>query len=156
MSLRGMRASMELEGRCAMTIVKWTPFTELDSMERRMRRLFEEIGFAPALAPAADVYETDDEFVVELDLPGFEEKELSIEVYDHTLSIRGEREKVKEEKAKAKEFALHERLERRFERRFILPVAADTEHVKATFTKGVLEVHTPKLQKAQPRRVAIS
>jgi HSP20 family protein len=151
-----MRASMELEGRCAMTIVKWTPFTELDSMERRMRRLFEEIGFAPALAPAADVYETDDEFVVELDLPGFEEKELSIEVYDHTLSIRGEREKVKEEKVKAKEFALHERLERRFERRFILPVAADTEHVKATFTKGVLEVHTPKLQKAQPRRVAIS
>jgi len=137
-----------------MTIVKWTPFTELDSMERRMRRLFEEIGFAPALAPAADVYETDDEFVVELDLPGFEEKELSIEVYDHTLSIRGEREKVKEQKAK--EFALHERLERRFERRFILPVAADTEHVKATFTKGVLEVHTPKLQKAQPRRVAIS
>ena len=137
-----------------MTIVKWTPFTELDSMERRVRRLFEEIGFAPALAPAADVYETGDEYVVELDLPGFEEKELSIEVYDHTLSIRGERETVKEEKAK--EFVLHERLERQFERRFILPVAADTEHVKATFTKGVLEVHAPKLKKAQPKKVAIS
>ena len=136
-----------------MTIVKWTPFMELDSMERRMRRLFEEIGFAPALAPAADVFETSEEYVVELDLPGFEEKELSIEVYDHTLAIRGEREKVKEE---AKEFALHERLERQFERRFILPVAADTEHVKATFTKGVLEVHAPKLKKAQPKKVAIS
>ena len=137
-----------------MTIVKWTPFMELDSMERRMRRLFEEIGFAPALAPAADVFETDEEYVVELDLPGYEEKELSIEVYDHTLAIRGEREKVTEEKTK--EFALHERLERQFERRFILPVAADTEHVKATFTKGVLEVHAPKLKKAQPKKVAIS
>ena len=137
-----------------MTIVKWTPFTELDSMERRMRRLFEEIGFAPALAPAADVYETDDEYVVALDLPGYEEKELSIEVSDHTLAIKGEGEKVKEETTK--EFALHERLEREFECRFILPAAADTEHVKATFVKGVLEVHAPKLQKAKPNKVAIT
>ena len=137
-----------------MTIVKRTPFTELDSMERRMRRLFEEIGFAPTLAPAADVFETADEYVVELDLPGYEEKELSIEVDDHTLSIRGEREKVKEETTK--EFRLHERLEREFERRFILPVAADTEHLKASFTKGVLEVHAPKLKKAKPKKVAIT
>ena len=137
-----------------MTIVKWTPFTELDSMERRMRRLFEEIGFAPALAPAADIYETDDEYVVELELPGYEEKELSIEVNDHMLSIRGEREKVKEETTK--EFTLHERLEREFERRFILPVAADTEHLKASFAKGVLEVHAPKLKNATPKKVAIT
>ena len=50
-----------------MTIVKWTPFTELDPIERRMRRWFEEFGFAPAFAPATDIYETDDEFVVELE-----------------------------------------------------------------------------------------
>ena len=36
-----------------MAITQWAPFTELDSMERRMRRIFEEIGFAPVLAPAA-------------------------------------------------------------------------------------------------------
>jgi hypothetical protein len=46
----------------------------------------------------------------------------------HTLSMRHEREKVKEEATK--EFRLHERLEREFERRFILPVAADTEHLR--------------------------
>jgi HSP20 family protein len=136
------------------TIVKSTPFTELDSMERRMRRIFEEIGFAPGLAPAADVYETDDEFVVELEVPGYEEKELSIEVSDHTLAIKGTHEKTKEEKTK--EFALHERLEREFERRFILPSEADTEHVKAVFTNGVLEVHAEKLQAVKPKRVEIS
>ena len=65
-------------------IVKWTPFQELDSMERRMRRMFEEIGFAPTLLPAADTYETDEEFVVELEVPGFAEKELVIEVSDLT------------------------------------------------------------------------
>ncbi|MGZ4332789.1 MAG: Hsp20/alpha crystallin family protein [Gaiellaceae bacterium] len=137
-----------------MTIVRWTPFTELDSMERRMRRIFEEIGFAPVLAPPADVYETDDEFVVELEVPGYEEKELSIEVSDHMLAIKGSRTKVKEETRK--EFALHERLEREFERRFILPSEADTEHLKAAFRDGVLEVHAEKLQAAKPKKVEIT
>jgi HSP20 family protein len=142
------------EGRCQMAIVKWTPFTELDSMERRMRRLFEEIGFAPALAPAADVYETRDEFVVELEVPGYDEKELSIEVSDHTLAIKGAREKTKEETAK--EFALRERLEHGFERRFVLPAETDPDHLKAVFTRGVLEVHARKLQTAKPKKVAIT
>jgi HSP20 family protein len=137
-----------------MAITTRTPFMELDSMERRMRRLFEEIGFAPVLAPAADVYETDDEFVVELEVPGYEEKELSIEVSDHTLAIKGARTKTTDEKTK--EFALHERHEREFERRFVLPNEADTEHVKAVFGKGVLAVHAQKVPTAQPKKVAIT
>lgn len=137
-----------------MATVKWTPFTELDSVERRVRRLFEEIGFAPVLAPAADVYETDDEFVVELEVPGYEEKELSIEISDHMLAIKGSRTKATEEQKK--EFALHERLERAFERRFILPAEADTEHVKAVFTNGVVELHAQKLQAAKPKKVEIT
>ena len=137
-----------------MAIVKSTPFMELDSMERRMRRWLEEFGFAPTLPPAADVYRTDDEYVVALDLPGYEAKELSLEISDHTLAVKGEREQVKEEKTK--EFALHERFEREFERRFVLPAEVDTEHLKATFVKGVLEVHAPKLQKAKPKKVAIT
>ena len=136
-----------------MAITQWAPFTELDSMERRMRRLFEGIGFAPVLAPAADVYETDDEFVVELEVPGYEEQELTVEVSDHTLAVKGERARAKEEQKK--EFALHERLERMFERRFALPTGTDTEHVTATFGKGVLEVHAPKARSAGPKQVEI-
>ena len=137
-----------------MTIVERTPFTELDSMERPMRRLFEEIGFAPGLAPPADVYEADDEFVVELEVPGYEEKELSIEVSDHTLAIKGARADETEEKTK--EYALHERFEREFERRFVLPVEADTEHLKAVFGKGLLKVHAQKLETAKPKKVEIA
>ncbi len=70
-----------------MTIVKWTPFMELDSMERSMRRWFEGFSFAPAIAPATDIYETDDEYVVEVEVPGFEEKELAVEVFDHTPEL---------------------------------------------------------------------
>ena len=136
-----------------METVKWSPFRELDAMERRMRRLFEGTGFAPAFLPAADVYETDDEYVVELEVPGFEEKELAIEVTDHTVSVRAERVEAKEKEEKT--YHLQERLERSFERRFQLPAGADTGKVKAEFTKGVLAIHAPKMKAAKPRTVAI-
>jgi HSP20 family protein len=137
-----------------MAIARWSPFLELDSMERRMRRMLWEIGVAPALVPAADVYETDDEFVLELELPGYEEKELIIEVSDHTLCVKGEQAEEKEKKEKT--FRLRERLEREFERRFDLPTEADAEHLKATFAKGVLEVHAPKVKTAKARKVEIA
>jgi HSP20 family protein len=137
-----------------MSMVRWTLFNELDPFERRMRRLFEQTGLTPATLPPADVYETADEYVVALDVPGFAEKELAVEVADHTLSVRGQRKKTSEEKTK--EFALQERLEREFERRFTLPHTADTEHVKAVFKQGVLEVHTPKIGIPEAKRVAIT
>jgi HSP20 family protein len=135
-------------------LVKPPPFFELDVMERRLRRMLEGIGFAPALIPAADVYETEKEWVVELEVPGYEEKELTLEASDHSLTIKGAREEVKAENEKT--FRLHERLEREFERTFALPSEVDTEHVTATFVKGVLEVHAPKLSIGEPRKIPIS
>jgi HSP20 family protein len=141
-------------GEVMATMVRRSPFHELDSIERRMRRMFEEVGFAPTLLPAADVYETDEEFVVELEVPGFDEKELGIEVFDHRLTIKGERTEAKERKEKT--FRLRERLEREFERRFELPEEVDTKHVQAKFAKGLLEVHAPKLAVSKPKKVEIT
>ncbi len=136
------------------TIVKWSPFQDLDVIERRMRRLLEDVGVAPEPLPAADLYETPSEVVVSLDVPGFEEKELEIQVTDHTLTVSGERMEEKEQKEKT--FRLHERLEKRFERSFTMPAEADLDHVKAVFGKGVLEVHVPKLEQAKPRTIEIT
>ena len=135
------------------TLVRWTPFRELDLMERRMRRMLEDVGFGPITMPAADVYETPDEFVFELEVPGFDEKELGLEVTDHMLTVRGEAKAVKEDKAKT--FILHERLEHAFERRFHLPEDADTDKLVAKFESGVLEIHAPKAPEAKPRKVKI-
>lgn len=136
------------------TMLKWSPLHELDSMERRMRRAFEEFGFAPGVLPAADLYETPSEFVLELEVPGYEEKELGIEVSDHLLTVKGQRREAKEETKRT--FRLRERLEREFERRFELPADADTKHVQATFEKGVLEVHAPRLAAPQPQKIEIT
>ena len=133
---------------------KWTPFRELDLMDRRMRRFFEELGVAPALAPAADFYETEGEVVVELEVPGFEEKELEIVVSDHVLAVSGEREEEKERTEKT--LRLHERLEKRFERRFELPTDVDSEHVTAKYAKGVLTVRVPKTAHEKPRTIEIT
>jgi HSP20 family protein len=136
-----------------MEIARWTPFQEFDALERRMNRLFGEAGFVTASLPAADVYETGDEYVVELEVPGFAEKELAIKVTDHTLSVTGERTEEKEETEKA--YRRRERLERSFERRFTLPAEADLDAVEADFDNGVLRIHTPYVQATEPRTVEI-
>ncbi len=135
------------------TIVKWAPFREFDVVDRRMRRLLEDFGVAPAPLPAADMYETEKELIVELEVPGFDEKELSLEASDHVLTIKGERRREKEEKEKT--FYLHERLEKHFERSFTMPVEADLDHVEAKFEGGVLEVHVPKIEPAKARTIPI-
>lgn len=136
------------------TLVRWTPFRELDLMERRMRRMLEDVGFGPITMPAADIYETPEEFVVELEVPGFEEKDLGLEVTDHTLTVKGEAKAETEKKDKT--FLLHERLEHAFERRFQLPEDADTEKLVASFKSGVLEIHAPKAPEAKARKIEIA
>src|SRR5438128_12445283 len=136
-----------------MELLRWTPFGELDSFERRMRRFFSEAGMTPAPLPAADVYETEGEYVVELEVPGFAEKELEVETIDHTLRVKGEREETKERKEKS--FQLHERLAASFERRFARPPEVDGTKLEASFEKGVLKVKAPKLPTTHARKVPI-
>jgi HSP20 family protein len=133
---------------------KWTPLRELDLMDRRMRRFFGDLGFVPPVMPAADIYETDGELVVELEVPGFDEKELEIGITDHTLSVTGERREQTQKKEKA--LLTRERLEKTFARRFELPSEADGEHVRAEYSKGVLTVHVPKTVHEQSRKVEIT
>jgi HSP20 family protein len=122
-------------------------------MERRMRRLFEDRGFFPAGAPATDIYETEKEYVVELEVPGFDRGELAIEVTDHSVVVKGEHKE--ETEAAEREMLLHERLERSFVRRFELPLESDVEHVNAACDKGVLTLHVPKAT-AKPRMIEIT
>lgn len=135
-------------------IERWTPVRELDVIDRRVRRFFGDLGVLSSLAPPADIYETDGEVVVELEVPGFDEQELEIELADHTLRVLGERREETEKEQKT--LRLHERLEKTFARSFALPAGVDAEHVTAAYTKGVLTVHVPKTAHTQPRKVEIA
>ena len=137
-----------------MTIVRWSPFQELDTVERRMRRMLDSYSAAPLSLPATDVYQTDGELIFELEVPGFEDKELEVEVSDHTLTVKGERTATKEEHDK--DYRLQERLAKSFERRFELPPESDLGKVAAEFKQGVLVVHAPMTKAPAPHRVPIA
>lgn len=137
-----------------MAIVKWGPWHEMEAMERRMRRML-DLSFGSMTLPNADVYETDAEWVVELEVPGFQEKDLTIEVIGDTVRVAGQREQSKEEQNKA--FHMKERLQSSFERRFMLPAGADADAIAATFDKGVLQIRAAKAIEAggKPKSIEI-
>jgi HSP20 family protein len=136
-----------------MTLVRWSPFQDIETVDRRIRRMFDQVGIVPAW-PAADVYESNGEYIYELEVPGYEEKDLAVMVRDRMLTVRGEKAEKKEEKEKT--FYLNERLAKTFERRFELPTEAMTDKVAAEFKQGVLIVHAPKAAEVEPRKIAIT
>jgi HSP20 family protein len=144
------------------TLVRWDPFRDLVSIQDELNRLFGRTftGSEPmrptatgAWMPSMDVYETEDEIVAKLELPGIEPGDVDVSVEDSTLTVSGKREfsnEIKEEN--------YHRVERRygsFARSITLPRTADTEQVRAAFDKGVLTVEVPKVEKAKPRKIEI-
>src|SRR5262245_46427350 len=101
-------------------------------------------GFA--ITPHMDVKETDKEIVVETDLPGIDEKNVSLALQDGVLTIRGER---KHEHDEEKEnYRVSERRYGSFQRSVRLPDTVDEDKVEATFNNGVLKVSLPKRPEA--------
>jgi HSP20 family protein len=129
---------------------------DIDPMETRMRRMLSDLSwpFTTPVTPAADVYESSTELVVELEVPGYSEQELDLELTDHMLVVKGKREE--ETEATEKTLRLHERLESTFERRFHLPVETDSEHLSASYAKGVLTIRIPKTVSSTPRKIEIA
>src|SRR6266542_349856 len=141
------------------TLIKQSPpLFELEGMDRWLNNLLAGPGFGPLIKPsllqptfpAADVYISGGKYVIELEVPGFLEKELTIEVYGRVLTITGIHAETTET---AKTFRLHERLATEFERTFMLPLEFDGEHVTATFVSGVLKVFAPLPATTEPYKV---
>jgi HSP20 family protein len=103
--------------------------------------------------PAMDVYETDDQVVVTVELPGLSAGDVDVSVEDSTMTVSGSREFSSE----VKEESYH-RIERRygaFTRAVSLPPQVDTSKVDARFEDGVLTVDVPKIEKSTPKKIQI-
>ena len=132
---------------------------ELLELRSRLDRLMESIWQpgAGALetglgwAPAVDVEEADDAWIVEAELPGIKEKDINLELHGTELSISGDIEE-------RKRCGILRRTARRighFDYRVNLPGISDTEDAHATLAHGVLTVRVPKPEHAKRRRIAI-
>jgi HSP20 family protein len=145
-------------------LVRWDPFRDMVSLRDAMNRLFEESFVAPlgtqvfrregAEAPAMDVYETDNELVVESSLPGIKPEEVDISVTGNTLTIKAETKKEEEKDEKGKYYC-RERRYGLFQRSVSLPVEVDANKAEAVFDNGVLKLTLPKTEAQKPRKIAI-
>ena len=104
--------------------------------------------------PTVDIKEKVDGFVLYVDVPGIDPKDIEITVDKGVLTIRGER--VAETEEDGEQYARLERARGVFYRRFALPSSADAEKVEAHGKHGVLEVVIPKRDEHQPRRIPIA
>lgn len=94
------------------------------------------------LSPHLDVTESDDGMTVTAELPGMDEKDVEVTLTGDLLSIKGEKKEEHEEKKK--DYYLKERSWGSFERTVRMPFQAESDAVKASFSKGVLKVEVPK------------
>jgi HSP20 family protein len=104
-------------------------------------------------APALDVYEQKDDFIVKAEIPGMAKDEIDISLEGNTLTIKGE--KKKEEEVKEQDYYRCERTFGSFLRTIELPVAVQTDKVSASFKNGVLEVRLPKTAEAKKNVVNV-
>jgi HSP20 family protein len=145
-----------------MKLTRWDPFRELEEMSTRLSRLIgQPAGGRPLAegevfadwAPAIDVQETDNEYLIKADLPAVKKEDVKVSVEDGVLAVEGERQQEKEEKGK--KFHRIERSYGKFVRRLAVPSDVDQAKVSAEFREGVLNVHLPKSAVAKPRTVDV-
>lgn len=108
-------------------------------------------AFAGQPWPAADVLQTNEAWIIHLDLPGLTKKDVSVSLEENRLTIVGERTA-----PEGIEATRSERCYGSFQRTFTLPNTASTKEVHASFRDGVLTVTVPKAETARSRQIQIN
>ena len=103
------------------------------------------------LVPPVDIFETDAALVVVADLPGVSKDEIEVRVEDDLLTIDGKTQDWSKGESITSEFEL-----RSFFRQFHLGEIVDQEKIEADLKHGVLTIQLPKVEKAQPKHIAVN
>ena len=134
-----------------MALVRWNPWQEIDTLERQISRLFDEVS-APTTrqenrvsirTPAAEIKETPDAIHLKIEIPGMEAKDLDVQVTESAVSVSGERKakpQTEENGVTRSEFRYG-----RFQRVIGLPARIQNTNVTAEYKDGILNLNLPKL-----------
>ena len=149
------------------TTMRWDPFQDLRSAQDEMTQMSPMLAHALGLhtqqgndrarttawAPALDISERKDAYLVTVELPGLKPEDLDITMEDGLLTIQGERHFAHD----SSEQQFH-RVERRygaFRRSITLPAHVMAEQIEASFQDGVLQILVPKAEEAKPKRIQV-
>lgn len=152
------------------TLARFVPFRsplhDVAVLQNRLNSVFQEftrndapdMSLSESLAagsfiPAVDIFEDEQHLVLHLEVPGIKQQDLSINLENQTLTVKGQRNF----EANQKEENYH-RIERRygsFTRTFSLPQTVDTEAISAQYDAGVLTISIAKKAEAKPRQIKV-
>jgi HSP20 family protein len=137
----------------------WDPFAEFDDLYQRMGQLMNSAvngtwqPLSQTWAPLADVTETGDAYLAEVELPGVAKDDVHVELAGQELAITGE---YKDTTGKDGRALRRGRRTGHFEYRVLLPSQADPDKITASLADGVLTVTVPKAETDKPRRIEIT
>jgi len=141
-----------------MTLIKYNQ-PETDIFGKRFSDIMDEF-FSDAVAtrrnsfaPSIDISETEKQYVIDVEVPGMNKKDINLNVENNTLTISGERKFEKEEDNKQ-----YHRVETHygsFSRSFALPENADFDSIKAAYANGILTITVNKSEKNLKKQIDI-
>jgi HSP20 family protein len=142
-----------------MSLIRWEPFREMDDFFRQVSPLFGRsttlrgLGERTEWAPAANISETDKEYLIKAELPEVKKEDVKITLENGVITISGERKQQKE--AKDENEIRVESFYGTFTRSFSLPENVDAGGVRAESKDGVLKVHIPKKEVSKPKQITV-
>lgn len=144
-----------------MSLTRWNPWQEMNTLQRQMNRLFDEAITPSALlereqlkAPAIEMSETAEALQLKLELPGMEAKDLDIQVTENSVYISGERKQ--ESKTDENGVTRSEFYYGKFQRIIPLNTRIQNTEVKAEYKDGILNLTLPKTQQEKNKVVKVT
>ena len=147
-----------------MHLVRFNPIRDIYSLRNRNNNIFDDLIYPNRRGdekltmwnwkPVVDIYDNEDKFVINAELPGVDKKDIVIDVKDRLLTLKGERSSEKE--VKEDKYHRRERAYGSFERVFTLPAEIDPVQIKADFKNGILKIDIPKQEEQKPRQITVN
>ncbi len=133
-----------------MVMVRYNPWAEMNTMQRQLDRLFEDLQAPTFRTPAAELSETDEALHLKLELPGIEAKDVDIEVSANAVKVVAER------KTEQKEGTRSEFYYGKFQRVIPLKVKIQNTNVTAEYKDGILNLTLPKAEEEKTKVVKVN
>ena len=143
-----------------MMTLKWSPINKVDFFHPFVNSCCQESqqekdnSAMVSWFPTTDIYDTAEDYVLKMEIPGLAKQDVKIEVENDTLSVSGERKEEKE--VKEDDYHWSERRSGKFHRAFRLPRQINAQKINASMKDGILELRIPKPEERKPQNIPIT
>ncbi|MGZ8189801.1 MAG: Hsp20/alpha crystallin family protein [Methylococcaceae bacterium] len=142
-----------------MAIIRYEPWGLLNQLQKELERSYEGQSSEGSIstaewAPAVDIKEENDKFILHADIPGVKPEDIEVNMEAGVLTVKGE--KKTESKTEKEGYKRVERTSGSFYRRFSLPDSANGEAISAKCKHGVLEIVIPKREAVKPKKIDVT